>query len=137
MNKDLVKTLNLGCIPRLVFFKAESNWEGKEHFVKIPNPEKVLVEDLFIELSQEGSPFLPHFGIMGHLQSYPETDHDLFYLDPEGPHILFITGIYPRISLKVPPIIQDRYKTKDHFWFTYWEDTQQGYLFQINQNTNF
>ena len=122
MNKTLVGTLLIEDIPIKMWRQnPDGQWwviQPTHHFV---------VEDIFIGIPQDGSPFLPDFGIQGH---FMETEKN-FYIDPEGPHIIYVTGV-PKFHHD-PTGIKSKYRMAEVLWLGYWEDTIQGYLFQITQ----
>lgn len=70
--------------------------------------------------------FNPSFHLRGRYLRGNQYNH-IFYIDPDGPHTLFITG--RPINL----VMEDasKFRLKDTIYRYYWEDNNYGYLTQI------
>lgn len=89
------------------------------------------LEEVFTPLSlhniAEFKLYSPDYAITGYFQGSPEDIYEskLFTIDPNGPHILYVTGMSKKI--KDDP----NFRLNDPLWVGYWEDNRIGYLFQI------
>lgn len=85
---------------------------------------KALVEDFLVPINNDGSPFLPDYGIRGIFKLENKGQNKVFFMDKTGPDALFITGV---------PKSQDlsKFRLKDTVYVSYWEDNKIGYLTQV------
>lgn len=93
----------------------------------------MYVSDIMEEITDEDSPFVPDYGVSGwyvkNLYVGP-----MFTIDPNGPHILYVTG-RPRAG-ELPPEHRKMFRLEGSVWVHFWEDNKFGYLTQIiNKNS--
>lgn len=114
MYQKQVETLTLEQIP-LNFKDMEGNEISKD------NP----IIDFGYPIENIGCPFLPDYGIKGFFQVIDHNSKNEFIIFPQGPHILFITGVNKGKT--------EQFKINNPLSISYWEDTHIGYLFQIDK----
>ena len=94
-------------------------------------PSWVQVEDLMDEIINPDGPFVPDYGIRGYYHYYNNHTPPLFFIDSNGPHMLYLSGI-PKIT---PGDDHLRFRINNPLYLYCWEDTKIKYVTQIIDTT--
>ena len=86
----------------------------------------IQVRDIMTSCLTEGNYFAPSYYVRGRYQQ-GNYRNQIFYIDPEGPNVLVITGRPPELGLEEA----NKFRLKDTIYRYYWEDQKFGYLTQI------
>lgn len=109
---------------RIEFNCQPSGTDDQEYFLVDTN---LLVEDFAFDCGASLSPYLPDYAIKGYFRSDEDNIHPKFFIQDNGPHFLYITGI-PR---NLPDIEKAKFRLSNTEYISYWEDKYAGYLFQV------
>lgn len=108
--------INFACQPSMAdeheYFQVDTN---------------LLVEDFAFDCGTSLSPYLPDYAIKGYFKVNPDMSNPIFFIQENGPHFMYITGI-PR---NLPEGEKQKFRFKNTEFISYWEDRHAGYLFQV------
>lgn len=86
---------------------------------------RTRVDDIMYPLIQDDkSMYDPQYAVIGKFTCIHQNHKRVFYIDTQGPHILYVTEI-PKGTDTKP------YRLNNLIWASYWEDKYRGYLFQV------
>lgn len=89
--------------------------------------ENTLIEEICYPIKSDLLE-MPDYGVKGFLRNTGVTHKKIFYIDPLGCDILYITGM--TFETRDNPVYNQRLRL-NHSWSTYWEDLKMGYYTQV------
>lgn len=91
-------------------------------------PGYVTTEEIFEEIVNPDSPFIPDFAIRGYFHYYSQFTKPKFLIEPDGPHILYVSAM-PKDT---PVEDHLRFRVINPIWLYCWQDNKVKYLIQVN-----
>lgn len=89
------------------------------------NSDKTRVDDIMYPLViDEKSLYSPQWAVTGKYVGLFKSQRRVFYIDTQGPHILFLSEIHKGVDTTP-------YRLRKAIWTAYYEDDTNGYLYQI------
>lgn len=120
MYKHLVKTLPLELMGLEII-----EWDEKI-------PDYITTEEIFDEIVNPDSPFIPDFALRGYFHYYNQFTKPRFIISSDGPHILFISAM-PK---DIPREDHLKFRVNSPIWLYCWQDNRVKYLIQVAENSS-
>lgn len=90
-------------------------------------PGWVPVEDIFFEITNPDSVFMPNYGLRGYFHYYNQFNKPRFVIDDAGPNILYVSGM-PKDT---PVEDHLKFRMPNPVWLYCYQDIKIKYLIQV------